>query len=258
MPSTDVPGSRGSHQVLVIIPTYDEIANIESIIDRTLIAVPEADVLVVDDGSPDGTGDLVERLSAHQPRIHLQRRSGKLGLGSAYVLGFGWGLARGYELLVEMDADGSHAPESLPAMIDLTRSGGADVPALVIGSRWVPGGAVVDWPRSREILSRGGNAYARLMLGLDVRDATAGFRVYTADVLRAIDLDSIDSRGYCFQVDMTLRVVDAGRRVAEHPITFREREAGESKMSRGIVIEAMRRVTVWGVRRRIRALLRRP
>lgn len=255
MPSIDVPGSRRTHSVLVIIPTYDELANIESIVDRTLAAVPDADVLVVDDGSPDGTGALVEKLAAGDPRIHVQHRSGKLGLGSAYVLGFGWGLERGYELLVEMDADGSHAPESLPAMIGLAREDAG--PALVIGSRWVPGGQVVNWPRSREILSRGGNAYARIMLGLDVKDATAGFRVYTAEVLRAIDIGSIDSRGYCFQVDMTLRVLDEGGHVAEHPITFRERIAGESKMSRGIVIEAMRRVTVWAFQRRLH-LARRP
>ncbi len=251
MPTSDSPGSRGSHQVLVIIPTYDEIDNIESIIDRTLAAVPGADVLVVDDGSPDGTGALVERLVADEPRIHVHHRSGKLGLGSAYVLGFGWGLERDYDLLVEMDADGSHAPEALPAMIALASAAGDGAPALVIGSRWVPGGAVVNWPRRREVLSRGGNAYARMMLGIDVRDATAGFRVYRADVLRGMDLTTVDSRGYCFQVDMTLRVLDAGRRIVEHPITFREREAGESKMSGGIVVEAMRNVTRWGVRRRL-------
>jgi dolichol-phosphate mannosyltransferase len=237
----------------VIIPTYDEIANIQSIVLRTLEAVPEADVLVIDDGSPDGTGDLVETMRRDEPRLHVEHRTGKLGLGSAYVLGFGWGLSRGYDLLVEMDADGSHAPESLPAMIDLVRSASGRPPALVIGSRWVPGGDVVNWPRSREVLSRGGNAYARFMLRLDVRDVTAGFRVYSADVLREIDLAEIDSKGYCFQVDMTLRVVDAGRAVVEHPITFRERIAGESKMSRNIVVEAMLKVTLWGVRR---ALLR--
>lgn len=252
MATTDDSGSRSDRRVLVIIPTYDEVASIESVIERTLRAVPEADVLVVDDGSPDGTGALVEKLAVDEPRIHIAHRPGKLGLGSAYVLGFGWGLQRDYELLVEMDADGSHAPESLPAMIELVGSPGA--PALAIGSRWVAGGRVVNWPRRRELLSRGGNAYARLMLGLDIQDATAGFRVYTADVLRTVDLSTIDSRGYCFQVDMTLRVLDAGRAVVEHPITFREREAGESKMSRGIVVEAMLNVTSWGVRRRVKAL----
>jgi len=250
-------GSQGPGSVLVIIPTYDELANIASIVERALLAVPDADVLVIDDGSPDGTGDLVERLALSEPRLHVLHRTGKLGLGSAYVLGFQWGLERGYRLLVEMDADGSHAPESLPAMIGLMAPGAGPAPALVIGSRWTPGGRVVDWPRSRELLSRGGNAYARLMLGLDIKDATAGFRVYDADVLRAMDLGTIDSRGYCFQVDMTLRVLDAGSAVVEHPITFREREAGESKMSRSIVLEAMRKVTVWGIVRRLRAITRR-
>lgn len=255
MDTTQESVSPVGSQVLIIIPTYDELANIESIVGRALASVPDADVLVVDDGSPDGTGDLVEKLAAGEPRIHVQHRTGKLGLGSAYVLGFTWGLERGYRLLVEMDADGSHAPESLPAMIELADSQAA--PGLVIGSRWVPGGQVVNWPRSRELLSRGGNAYARLMLGLDIKDATAGFRVYPADVLRAMDLGTIDSRGYCFQVDMTLRVLDAGRAVAEYPITFRERTAGQSKMSRGIVLEAMRKVTVWGITRRLRSIVGR-
>jgi len=251
-------GSQGGvGRALVIIPTYDEIENIASIIERALAAVADADVLVIDDNSPDGTGDFVERMMLSEPRLHVQHRAGKLGLGSAYVLGFQWGLERGYRFLVEMDADGSHAPESLPAMIALMAPETGTAPALVIGSRWAPGGRVVDWPKSRELLSRGGNAYARLMLGLDIKDATAGFRVYDAEVLRAMDLATIDSRGYCFQVDMTLRVLDAGSSVVEHPITFREREAGESKMSRSIVIEAMRKVTVWGVLRRLRAITRR-
>ena len=240
-------------RVLVIIPTYDERDNIVGIVERTLAASPDHRVLVVDDGSPDGTGDVVEAIAAVDDRVDVLHRTGKLGLGSAYLTGFAWGLERGFDLLVEMDADGSHAPESLPAMVEHLGPDGS----LVIGSRWVPGGAVVDWPRSRQLLSRGGNVYARLMLGIHVRDATAGFRVYRADVLRRIDLTGVDSKGYCFQVDMTLRVLDAGGTIVEHPITFRERERGQSKMSRGIVAEAMWRVTVWGVLRRWRRLLGR-
>jgi dolichol-phosphate mannosyltransferase len=248
---TDAEGMDG--RVLVIIPTYDERDNIAGIIERTLQASDRHDVLVVDDGSPDGTGELVETIAAADPRVHVLHRTGKLGLGSAYILGFGWGLDRGFELLVEMDADGSHAPESLPGMVESLGTGGS----LVIGSRWVPGGAVVDWPRSRQLLSRGGNAYARLALGIDVQDATAGFRVYRSEMLRRIDLATIDSRGYCFQVDMTLRVLDAGGSIVEHPITFRERERGVSKMSRAIIAEAMWKVTLWGVARRLRRLARR-
>ena len=240
-------------RVLVIIPTYDERDNIVGIVERTLAASPDHRVLVVDDGSPDGTGDVVEAIAAVDDRVDVLHRTGKLGLGSAYLTGFAWGLERDFDLLVEMDADGSHAPESLPAMVEHLGADGS----LVIGSRWVPGGAVVDWPRSRQLLSRGGNAYARLMLGIHVRDATAGFRVYRADVLRRIDLTGVDSKGYCFQVDMTLRVLDSGGTIVEHPITFRERERGQSKMSRGIVAEAMWRVTVWGVLRRWRRLLGR-
>jgi dolichol-phosphate mannosyltransferase len=250
---SDADRGGRAERVLVIIPTYDERDNIVGIIDRTLAASPSHDVLVVDDGSPDGTGQLVETIAAADERVHVVHRTGKLGLGSAYLAGFEWGLERGYDLLVEMDADGSHTPESLPAMAERL-SGGA---WLVIGSRWVSGGTVVGWPRSRELLSRGGNVYARLMLGLDVKDATAGFRVYRADALRGIDRAAIDSKGYCFQVDMTLRVLDAGGTIVEHPITFRDRELGQSKMSRAIVIEAMWKVTCWGLVRRLRRILRR-
>jgi dolichol-phosphate mannosyltransferase len=245
-----------SGRSLVILPTFNELANVESIIQRTLAAVADADVLVIDDNSPDGTGALVERLAASDHRVFVHHRTGKLGLGSAYVHGFTWGLQRGYDLLVEMDADGSHPPESLPAMIELARDGSVDAPGLVIGSRWVTGGQVVNWPRRRQLLSRAGNTYVQWMLGLSVKDATAGFRVYTADTLRAVDWTTVDSKGYCFQVDMTLRVVDLGARVIEHPIVFTERVAGESKMSRGIVLEAMARVTVWGLRRKATRLAR--
>jgi dolichol-phosphate mannosyltransferase len=177
---------------------------------------------------------------------------GKLGLGSAYVTGFRWGLERGYDLLIEMDADGSHPVDRLPALIDAVASADpADDVMLAIGSRWVQGGSVVDWPKHRELLSRGGNTYARLMLGLDVHDITAGYRVYRADAVRRMDLDGVDSKGYCFQVDMTLRVHDLGGRIVEVPIEFRDRVLGVSKMSQAIVVEAMGRVTQWGIQRRL-------
>lgn len=243
---------RPVHSVLVIVPTYDEAENIHEIVDRVLSTVPEAHLLVVDDGSPDGTGDLVEALAQDDERVHLLRRSGKLGLGTAYVAGFRWGLERDFDLLVEMDADGSHPADRLPALIAAVADADpSDDVMLAIGSRWTAGGSVVDWPRHREFLSRGGNAYARVMLGLDVHDVTAGFRVYRADAIARMDLDSIDSKGYCFQVDMTLRVHDLGGVVVEVPIRFRDRLRGESKMSQAIVVEAMLRVTQWGVQRRL-------
>lgn len=248
-----------SSTTLVVLPTYDEVENLPIILGKLFAAAPDVHVLVVDDGSPDGTGELAERVAAEDERVHVLHRTGKLGLGSAYVTGFRWGLERGYDVLVEMDADGSHPPEVLPEMIERVTSGGAASPALAIGSRWVPGGSVVDWPVSRQVLSRGGNLYARLALGLDLKDVTAGFRAYRREAVAAMDLDSIDSKGYCFQVDMTLRVLDGGGRVVEVPITFREREHGVSKMSRAIIVEAMLRVTRWGLQRRVAALLgRRP
>jgi dolichol-phosphate mannosyltransferase len=241
------------HSALVVIPTYDEAENIADIVSSVTDVVPDAHVLVVDDGSPDGTGDIVERLAAADDRVHLLRRSGKLGLGTAYVAGFRWGLERGFGLLVELDADGSHPVSRLPALIDAVVSAPADEGVqLAIGSRWTPGGSVVDWPRHREFLSRGGNAYARVMLGIDVRDITAGYRVYRADAIRAMDLDTIDSKGYCFQVDMTIRVHDQGGAIVEVPIEFRDRVHGTSKMSQAIVVEAMLRVTQWGLARRFR------
>jgi dolichol-phosphate mannosyltransferase len=253
------PLSPSAAKALVIVPTYDEIDNLASIVARVHAAVATAHVLVVDDGSPDGTGDLAERMSAADDRVHVLHRTGKQGLGAAYVAGFRWGLDRDYDVLVEMDADGSHPPEALPEMIARVTGTAPWTPSLVIGSRWVPGGSVVDWPVSRQLLSRGGNLYARLALGLRLKDVTAGFRVYTRAALAAMDLSSIDSKGYCFQVDMTLRTLDGGGRVVEVPIEFRERELGESKMSQAIVVEAMARVTVWGVQRRLATLLgRRP
>lgn len=236
-------GSAGP--VVVIIPTYNESDNLEDIASRTRRAVPDADVLVVDDNSPDGTGDLAEKLALTDEHIHVLHRTQKAGLGAAYLAGFGWALDRGYGVLVEMDADGSHDPAELPSL--LAALANAD---LVVGSRWVSGGTVRNWPRSREILSRGGNAYARIMLGLSVHDATGGYRAYRASTLRRIGLRDVRSQGYCFQIELTLRTVRSGLTVTEVPITFTERAKGTSKMNRSIVAEALWRVTVWSVTRR--------
>lgn len=239
----DVSGDAG--RVLVIVPTYNEALTIEKAIGRVRESVPGADVLVVDDGSPDGTGQIVADLAEADDHVNLMSRRGKQGLGSAYVAGFRWGLDRGYDVLVEMDADGSHRPEQLPNLLGALA--GAD---LVIGSRYVAGGAVVNWPRRRELLSRAANLYANLALGMGVADATGGYRAFRAGTVRAIDLDTVHSQGYCFQVDLTWRTVQAGLRVAEVPITFAEREEGQSKMSSAVVREALVRVTGWGVRHR--------
>jgi dolichol-phosphate mannosyltransferase len=244
---SDAPAGQPAGRVAVVIPTYNELANLETIVGRVRAAVPGADILVVDDASPDGTGDLADKLAAADDHVRVLHRAGKAGLGAAYIAGFGWALERGYGTLVEMDADGSHDPAELPRL--LTALENAD---LVIGSRWVPGGVVVNWPRSRQLLSRGGNSYARLMLGIDVHDATGGFRAYRSGALRAIALDQVESQGYCFQIDLTLRTVSAGLTVREVPITFTERTLGASKMSRAIVAEALWRVTQWGVGRRLR------
>jgi dolichol-phosphate mannosyltransferase len=236
-----------AERTLVIIPTYDERENIGDAVGGVLTALPDAHVLIVDDASPDGTGALADEMAAADPRVHVLHRTHKDGLGGAYLQGFAWALDQGYEYVGEFDADGSHPSSALPAMRAALEEG-PDV-ALAIGSRWVPGGSVVDWPRSRELLSRGGNAYARLALGLSVHDATAGFRLYRAAMLRAIDLGSVASKGYCFQVDLTVRVLAAGGRIVEVPIEFRERRLGASKMSRAVVLEAMWLVTVWGLAR---------
>lgn len=233
--------------VLVVVPTYQEVDNIAAVVRRTLEAVPSAHVLVVDDASPDGTGRLAERLAARDPRVHVLHRAGKLGLGSAYVAGFTWALARAYDAVVEMDADGSHQPEQLPRLLAALPS--AD---LVLGSRWVPGGQVVDWPASRMLLSRAGNTYVRLVLRLPLRDATGGYRVFRRSTLELLDLDGVASEGYCFQVDLAARTVQAGLRVREVPITFVERQQGVSKMSGSIVREALWRTTVWGAERLVR------
>ena len=239
-------------RVLVVIPTYNEAETLPNAVARVRAAAPGVDILVADDNSPDGTGDRADALSADDPQIHVLHREGKQGLGAAYLAGFRWGRARGYDVLVEMDADGSHQPEQLPTL--LAALADADV---VIGSRWVPGGAVRNWPRSRELLSRAGNTYTRAMLGMPVRDATAGYRAYRGTALKAMTLDDVQSQGYCFQVDLTRRAVAAGLRVVEVPITFVEREVGDSKMSRAIVAEALWRVSVWGVTDRAKRLTRR-
>jgi glycosyltransferase involved in cell wall biosynthesis len=241
-------------RVLVITPTYDERDSLPPTLARLRAAVPGADVLVVDDNSPDGTGRLADEAAAADPAVHVLHRTTKDGLGAAYVAGFGWGLERGYDVLVEMDADGSHPPEELPRLLAAVEEG-AD---LVLGSRWVPGGRVVNWPAHRLLLSRGGNTYARVAMGLPLSDATGGFRAYRAGALRAIDLDSVHSAGYCFQLDLAWRAVRAGLVVREVPITFTERAAGVSKMSRAIVVEALWRVTWWGITsRRSRAAVRK-
>lgn len=228
---------------LVIVPTYNERAGLESIIARITAAVATAHVLIVDDASPDGTGEIADRLAADDPRISALHRTAKDGLGRAYLAGFAHALDAGYDFIVEIDADGSHDPAQLPAMLDLAREG-AD---LVIGSRWVPGGSVRDWPWIRKAISRTGNRYSRLALRSRIHDITAGFRVFRATALAALHLEKVSSQGYCFQVEMAWRTERAGLHVIEHPIVFVERTQGTSKMHAGIVIEALFRVTGWGI-----------
>ncbi|TMQ89994.1 polyprenol monophosphomannose synthase [Actinomadura soli] len=245
----EIPADLG--RVLVIIPTYNERDNIERIAGRVREAVPSVDVLVVDDASPDGTGEVADAMAAADARIKVLHRAGKDGLGPAYIAGFRWAAEHGYDVMVEMDADGSHQPEELPRL--LTALEDAD---LVIGARWVPGGKVRNWPKRREALSRGANTYARLMLGFHLHDATGGYRAFRAATLDKIGLDDVDSRGYCFQIDLALRAVRKGLRVVEVPITFVERVHGTSKMSRDVMAEAALRITQWGVSDRTRK--RRP
>ena len=250
-PST--PGSCApSARTLVIIPTYDERDNLPTVVERLLAAAPDVSVLIADDNSPDGTGEVADTLAADDPRgrISVLHRQGKQGLGAAYIAGFRWGLERGYTVLVEMDADGSHPPERLPAMLAAVDEG-AD---LAIGSRYVPGGSVVNWPWQRHVISRGGNVYSRIMLGVGIKDITAGYRAYRADAIAALDLDSIESKGYCFQIDMTWRLLNTGRTVVEVPITFTERTVGHSKMSESIFREAAVNVARWGWEKRRRQL----
>ena len=233
-------------RVVVLIPTYNEKDNLPRIVGRVRASVPSADILVLDDNSPDGTGAVADGLAASDPQVHVLHRPGKQGLGAAYKAGFAWALERGYDAAVEMDADGSHQPEQLPALLEAARD--AD---LVIGARWVRGGSVVNWPAHRKALSVGANIYTKLMLGLPVNDATGGYRVYRTSALRAMDLDSVSSAGYGFQVDMTVALVRAGLRAVEVPIEFVEREIGESKMSGNIVSEAFVNVGKAGVAHRV-------
>jgi len=235
-------------RVIVVIPTYNEVANVESIVARLRAAVPEAHALVVDDSSPDGTGELADRLAVGDDRVRVLHRAQKAGLGAAYIAGFRQVLTEGFDAVVEMDADGSHAPEELPRLLAALR--GAD---LVIGSRWVPGGEVRNWPWLRQVISRGGNLYARLLLRFPVRDATGGYRAYRRVVLETLKLDEVASQGYCFQIDLAWKSWREGFRVVEVPITFTEREHGQSKMSRAIVTEALWRVAQWGLTHRSRS-----
>jgi dolichol-phosphate mannosyltransferase len=242
-------------RVVVLIPTYNERENLRWIVERLRAAVPHADVLVVDDGSPDGTGALADELAEEDPQVTVLHRDEKAGLGAAYLHGFSVALGRGYDVVCEMDADGSHQPEQLPRLLDALH--GAD---LVLGSRWVPGGSVVNWAPSRKALSVGGNIYARLLLGVPVRDLTGGFRAFRRTTLEKIDLTTVRSVGYCFQTDLAWRTVQAGLRVREVPIEFVERVRGESKMNRKVATESLRRITVWGLaerRRRVADVLSR-
>lgn len=244
--SSALPG-----RVVMVIPTYNESDNIEWIIGRLRTAQPDVDILVMDDNSPDGTGALVEALASHDSQVKVVHRTEKAGLGAAYRHGFRVALDAGYEVIGEMDADGSHQPEQLHRLLDALAAG-AD---LVIGSRWVPGGSIVNWPKQRELLSRGGNLYVRLLLGIKVKDATAGFRLFRRHTLEAIDIDTVTSTGYVFQTDMAYRTLRQGLTITEVPIEFIERERGDSKMSKDVATESLKLITRWGLRERRRQLV---
>ncbi|MGK5440591.1 polyprenol monophosphomannose synthase [Micromonospora sp. URMC 105] len=241
-------GHPGVGRVLVVIPTYNEAENLTGVVARVRAAAPAVDILVADDNSPDGTGALAEAMAGTDPHVNVLRRRGKEGLGAAYLAGFAWARRRGYDAVVEMDADGSHAPEDLPALLAAARH--ADV---VIGSRWTRGAKVLNWPLRRLLLSRCGNLYARLALGVPVTDATGGYRVYRSAALAAMPLESVCSQGYSFQVELSRLAHRAGVRIVEVPITFAERERGASKMSPLIVAEALWRITTWALRDRAAA-----
>jgi dolichol-phosphate mannosyltransferase len=235
----------GLGRVVVVIPTYNEATNLAWIVGRVRAAQPDVDVLVVDDASPDGTGAIADELAAADPAISVLHRTEKAGLGAAYLHGFRVALDAGYDVIGEMDADGSHQPEQLDRLLAALLDSD-----LVIGSRWVPGGSVVNWPLNRELLSRGGNLYVRVLLGVRVRDATAGFRLFRRATLEKIDLDSVQSTGYVFQTDMVARTLAAGLVVREVPIEFVERVRGDSKMSGAVATESLKRITTWGLRQR--------
>jgi dolichol-phosphate mannosyltransferase len=247
-PGTKPRVERPSLRTLVIIPTFNERDNLPLILGRVHKARPDVHVLIVDDSSPDGTGELADEMSLADPdRVHVMHRTAKDGLGAAYLAGFEWGLARQYTVLVEMDADGSHAPEQLHRLLDAVDNG-AD---LAIGSRYVDGGVVLNWPRRRKLLSRGANVYSRILLGSQVNDMTAGYRAYRREVLEKMDLAAVDSKGYCFQIDLTWRTINSGFVIVEVPITFVERELGVSKMSGSNMAEAVIKIAQWGVRGRL-------
>ena len=245
LPDQESLGRVAPGRVVMVIPTYDEADNLAWIVGRLLRAQPAVHVLIVDDESPDGTGAIADDLALVDARVHVLHRAAKGGLGAAYLAGFAWALDHRYDVIGEMDADGSHQPEQLHRLLDALAD--AD---LVIGSRWVPGGSVVNWPVRRELLSRAGNLYVRLLLGIEVRDATAGYRLFHRATLEKIDLARVRSTGYVFQTDLVTRAVRAGMTVREVPIEFVERVRGESKMSGSVATESLRRITAWGVRER--------
>jgi dolichol-phosphate mannosyltransferase len=235
---------------LIIVPTFNELTNAPILIGRIFKHIANSHVLIIDDGSPDKTGDKVKEIQKRYPGLFLLERASKSGLGSAYRTGFAWGLERGYEELIEMDADLSHRVRDLKKMIDAKElQPNTD---LVIGSRWMPGGRTENWSKSRELLSRAANLYVRAMLGMGIKDSTAGFRIYSSSILKKLNLEAIKSEGYSFQIEMTRAIHKLGGKIIEVPITFRERENGVSKMSKNIVREAMLLVTIWGLKRFLR------
>ncbi len=237
---------RDLGKVLVIVPTYNERESLPVIVSGIRLAEPDVQILIADDNSPDGTGEVADGFSAEDNSIHVLHRSTKAGLGAAYLDAFGWAKSNGFDVVVEMDADGSHRPQDLTKILDALTNND-----VVLGSRWIKDGRVVNWAKSREVLSRGGNLYTRMWLGIPIHDATGGFRAYRMTALDVMKIDQVESQGYCFQVDMAWRAIKANLRVAEVPITFVERELGESKMDGSIVKEALWRVTQWGIEKRL-------
>ena len=238
--------------ILVIIPTYNEFENVRIITSAIRTKVPQVDILIADDNSPDGTGKIADEIAASDSKVTVLHRDQKAGLGAAYLAGFAWAKNRNYDAVVEMDADGSHRPEDLLKILAALEN--ADV---VLGSRWISGGQVVNWPLHRKLLSRGGNVYTRLWLGIPIKDATGGFRAYRMAALEKLGLTDVQSQGYCFQVDMAWRAVQAGLKVIEVPIVFIERQIGQSKMSGDIVKEALTKVTLWGLQKRLGLKIRK-
>ncbi len=237
---------RDLGKVLVIVPTYNERESLPVIVSGIRQAEPGVHILIADDNSPDGTGEVAAGLASSDKLVKVLHRPSKAGLGVAYLDAFNWAKSNGYDVVVQMDADGSHRPQDLTHVLnELTNND------VVLGSRWIKNGRVVNWAKSREALSRGGNLYTRMWLGIPIRDVTGGFRAYRMTALDLMDLDHVESQGYCFQVDMAWRAIEANLRVTEVPITFVERELGESKMDSSIVKEALWRVTQWGIEKRL-------